>query len=121
MRIGKFGIQSVTPARLPQYGRFPELRVEMAGDDEQQIRQAIEVVDGVRIDLILASQRNDAPLRAAANGARDVAYRRDGCAAGQNEFTQWLKSIVETIQNRLKLSDVALFDDVSPRHAQLAP
>ena len=57
-------------AGSPEARRRGALGVGGAGEDEEHVAEPVEVGDCVGVDLLAASEGDDAPLRAAADGAR---------------------------------------------------
>jgi len=73
----------------------------MTGEDEQEIREPVEIDGGRFAQGFFANKTHDEPFRAAANGACNMQLRTRGCAPGQNEC-------VEARQDRLDQVDLAL-------------
>ena len=70
----------------PTAARRRRRHVRRAREDEQQVREAVEVAHALGVDLVAAGDR--APLGAPADGAADVQLRRRRRAAGQHERLQ---------------------------------
>src|SRR5687768_10054608 len=90
-------ISSAIAAGLPE--RLVAL-VRRAGEDEEQVREAVEVAHALAVDLVAAVDR--APLGAAADGAADVQLRRGGAPAGQHEGLQRLELGVHLVARLLQ-------------------
>ena len=75
--------------------RRARLDVRGAAEDEQQVREAVEVADDLGVGLLADGDR--APLGAPADGAADVQLRRCGRAAGDHERAQRLELGVDLV------------------------
>jgi ABC-type hemin transport system substrate-binding protein len=108
------------PLALPQHFLSRFVTGEDSCDHEQQIRQPIEVTQRLGRDGFLAGEGPGAPLRAPGDRSGQVAGRRGGAAARQDEFLQWRQVGVEPVQCLLEPRDMGVGDGVVPRNAQLA-
>jgi membrane-associated phospholipid phosphatase len=76
-------LPSAVRARLPQRLAAARGDVEAAGQDEQQVREPVQVAHALGVDGLAAGDRP--PLRAPAHRAADVQLGGGGRAAGQHE------------------------------------
>ena len=93
--------------------------VLVAGDDEQGIGQAVEVGEHVLADRLDAGQGDDVALSAPADGAGHVQVRRTDGATRQEEVRQGPDHLIELVDQRLELLDVARFDRGDARPARV--
>ena len=77
---------SAVASRLPQGLGRARGRIHPAREDEQQVREPVEVAHALGVDLVAAGQR--AALGAAADGAADVQLGGGERAAGEHEGLQ---------------------------------
>ena len=76
------------------------LQIRVARGDEEKIRQPVEIDD--RRFLV---QRDQQPLRTAADGARDVQVRRRRASAGKDEVAQRCQLALHRVDRFLQLRD----------------
>jgi hypothetical protein len=89
-------------------------------EDEEQIGQAIQVLECIRRNILAARQRPGAALGAAADGARHVAGGGRRTAARQNELLERRQRVVEAVEFGLEALHVGRRDHAVSRDAELA-
>jgi muramoyltetrapeptide carboxypeptidase len=91
------------------FGRFTDCGADVlvfqARQDEEQVGQAVEVDDDGRVDVLLASEFDDASFGAAADRASDVQRRAAGGPAGQDERAQLRQAGLGVIDPVLEFRD----------------
>jgi phage FluMu protein Com len=97
----------------PQHVGLPILVVD-TGQYEEQIGKTVQVDETLRIDGLVASQRDGCALGPPANGARQVQIRGGGRSAGHDEAVQGRQGRIEPVDGRFQPGD--LFG----RYAQMA-
>lgn len=83
---------------------------KLAGKDEEVVGKAVHVFYQQGVHVALGGEVKDAPLGAAADGARDVAGGDGGRAAGQDEVTHGRQGGVHAVDGLLEEEDVLLAD-----------
>lgn len=88
---------------------LPVLRTRQdAGDDEQQVRQPVQVFDNFGSDVLVLRQRECAPFRTAHCRPRYVTCRGGGAAPGEYELFQARQVSVQYIEVMLQSIDECL-------------
>src|SRR2546428_124726 len=77
-------ILSLAPRRLRLVGGL----VYVAGEDKQQVREAVQVAHELRVHALLPRQANSSALGAAAHGAAEMQQGAGPRPRGQNERAQ---------------------------------
>src|SRR5262245_66157086 len=89
-----------------------------ACDDEQQIRQAIEIAHHLRRDRLRACERPAASLRPAADGTREVTSRGSRTSARKNELLQAWQFFIELIEIPFQAFDLGIAHRTMARDAE---
>jgi hypothetical protein len=100
--------EPVSRRRRPRADRpmgYPVCRppVRKPGQREEVVREAVQVHDGALVDARLVRERDRAPLRAAADGAREVQPRGGLGAAREDEVLQRLQLLLRLVDPALQL------------------
>ena len=91
------------PGSRPLPLRNPRLRVAPAREYEQQIGEPIEIANQRRGDRPpFTTERHGAPLRAPADGARDVELSAEPRASGKDEAREWGEVLLEPVDPGLE-------------------
>ena len=94
---------------------------EHAREHEQQVRQAVEVLERLLgATASRARERPGAPFRAPADRAREVAGRGGRAAARQDEFLERRQAVVEVVERLLERLHVRGLDRAMAGDAELA-
>ena len=107
-------------AGLPIALLVPGDVVELFGEGEEVVAQAVDVAQERGIDLGLLGHTIDGTLGTAADGAADVGQRGSTRAAGQDEATPARKPFLGSIDGVLECGYVNVFDITSRAHFALA-
>src|SRR5215210_2853780 len=83
-------------------------RVGRAGEDEEQVREPVQIDQGERVDGSFARGPERDTLGAPADRARDVQARRYLAAAGKDEALQRLERFVRLVAIVLERVDLRL-------------
>src|SRR4051794_8287527 len=83
-------------------------RVRGAGQDEEQIRKAVQVDDRETRDTHGLRRRHRLPLCTTRDRASDVQLRSRLGATGKHEALQWLELLVERVAPPLERIDLLL-------------
>ena len=78
---------------------------EHARENEEQVGQSVQVLRDLRGDGFRARKRPDPSFGPARDGAREVARRRRGPAARQDEVLEWWQVVVEPVERLLETLD----------------
>src|SRR5689334_5055482 len=98
----------IRPVRLPQSFWRVSLRAGPTAPDEEGIAEPVEILHGLRGNLLGASQCDQPPLRAPADSPAYVQFGIQPGAARQHERAQLSQAFVHAIHFRLQPVDVAL-------------
>src|SRR3954453_11257660 len=97
MTRGLSTLRTAMATRLPQR-LFAVVRGP--GEDEEEVREAVEVAHALAADVVAAGDRP--ALGAAADGPADVQLRGRGRAARQHEGLEWRKAGVHVVARALQ-------------------
>src|SRR6266852_9968680 len=84
LRSSLFSIVSAQPP-LPQILRLSQVFTDPTGEDEEQVTQAVDILQRERTELFLSRQTQDFAFRPTAHGARLVEKPADLTPSRQNE------------------------------------
>src|SRR5580765_3960416 len=96
--------------RVPEHVVDAAVPILEARHDEQRVRQAVEIGDDERADLLLASEADRETLGAPTDGACHMKARRALGAAGQDEVLKRSEHLVHPVDRRLERLNVTLLD-----------
>ena len=78
-----------------------------AGEDEEEVGEAVEVDEALVADRLVPAEGGDEPLGPAADGAGLVEVGADEAAAGEDERRELGEAGVQVVDRRLEEGDVA--------------
>jgi EAL domain-containing protein (putative c-di-GMP-specific phosphodiesterase class I)/GGDEF domain-containing protein len=104
----------------PEYLAARFVAREHARQHEEQIREAVQVLERIGSDILDARQRPGAALGAAAHRACHVAGGSCRAAARQNELLERRQGFVEGVELALEPLHIGRRDHAVPRNAELA-
>src|SRR5262249_7343127 len=87
---------------LPQELALAEVVPDPAREDEEEIRETVQIGERLVADLLDAHQAEDVALRAATDGACDVEVRAHAAAAGQHERAERLQVLLAGVHHGLE-------------------
>ena len=109
--------RSAVASWLPQRLGRPAATFAAAREDEQQVREPVEVAHALGVDLLAAGDR--APLGAPADGAADVQLGGGERAAGQDEGLQ--RAAARRWPRRTRCSSHAVCSGITRRRSRSPP
>ena len=89
--------------------------VAVAGKDEEEVAQAVEVTLSKRIEGLLRGQCNHAALGTARHGAAYVAAHRGPSTAGQDEPAHGWQLLIKSVDHRLHSFYILLLQAIDRR------
>src|SRR5262249_25276139 len=96
LRSSLFSIVSPQPP-LPQVFRLSQVFADPAGEDEEQVTQAVDILQRSGTDLFFTRQAQDFTLRPAAYGACLVEKPADLTSSRQDERVKWRQVFLQLV------------------------
>ena len=76
--------------------------VRNPSQDEEQVRQPVQIPHDVGVHALNSCQGHDSPLGSAADGPRQMQSRRGRRSSRQNKAVEWLQGLIQPIDRVLE-------------------